>query len=92
MEYTYQLCQIMQYHIIFYKVTAHQNDQYNNLADQLAHSHYNLSYLTFMPYNIYNSAYTLNLENFPLELPTRHSICTIYHAHIYALWITQHRF
>jgi ribonuclease HI len=79
-------------HIIFHKVTAHQDDQYNNLADQLVRNHYNLPYLTFMSYNIYNPAYTLNFENFPLELPTRRSIRTICHAHIYALWITQNRF
>jgi ribonuclease HI len=78
--------------IIFHKVTAHQDDTYNNLADQLARNHYNLPYLTFMPYNIYNPAYTLILENFSLELPTRRSIRTICHAHIYALWITQNRF
>src|SRR6185295_15465659 len=79
-------------YIIFHKVIAHQNDQYNNLADQLARSHYNLPYLTFMSYNTYNSAYTLNLENFPLELPIRRSIRTICYAYIYALWITQNRF
>src|ERR1043165_5694502 len=78
--------------INFYKVTAHQDNIYNNLADRLAHNHYNLSYLSFMPYNIYNSAYTLVLENFPLELPTRRSIRTICHAHINALWITQNCF
>src|SRR6185295_19336410 len=78
--------------IIFHKVTAHQDDQYNNLADQLACSHHNWLYLTFMSYNTYNPAYTLNLENFPLELHIRCSIHTICHAHIYALWITQNHF
>src|ERR1051325_11771167 len=42
--------------IIFYKVTAHQDNTYNNLADQLAHNHCNLSYFSFISYNIYNSA------------------------------------
>jgi len=79
-------------HIIFHKVTAHQDNKYNNLADQLARNHYNLPYLIFTSYNTYNLAYTLTFENFPLELPTRRSIRTICHAHIYALWITQNRF
>ena len=83
---SYNIC------INFHKVPAHQDNEYNNLADQLARSHYNLPYLTFIPCNIYNPIYNLNFENFPLELPTRRSICTICHAHIYALWSTQNRF
>ena len=78
--------------IIFHKVTAHQDNKYNNLADQLARNHYNLPYLIFTSYNTYNLAYTLTFENFPLELLTRRSIRTICYAHIYALWITQNCF
>jgi ribonuclease HI len=78
--------------IRFYKVTAHQDNRFNNLADQLAHCHLTSDYLTFKAYNIYNPNYTLLLDEYPLELPIRRSIRTICHAHIYALWSSQHRF
>ena len=78
--------------ILFHKVTAHQDNKFNNLADQLAHNHYNLPYLTFNSHNIYNTHFTYNLDNFPIELPIRRCIRTICHAQIYALWSSQHRF
>jgi ribonuclease HI len=78
--------------IQFHKVIAHQNDEFNNLADQLAHNHYNLPYLTFISHNLYNTHLTYNLDNFPIELPIRRCIRTICHAQIYALWSSQNRF
>jgi ribonuclease HI len=78
--------------LIFHKVTAHQDNEFNNLADNLARNHFNLPYLLFNPQNYYNPNYTLQLDNYPIELPIRHCICTICHAHIYALWSSQHRF
>ena len=78
--------------INFHKVTAHQEDQFNILANQLARNHYNLPYLNFLTYNLHNSAYILALNNYPLELPTRRNIRTICYAHIYALWTSQNRF
>jgi ribonuclease HI len=78
--------------IEFYKVQAHQNDEFNNRADQLARDHYNLPYLTFIPKNIYNNNYTCFTDNYHIELPIRRCIRTICQAHIYALWSSQNRF
>jgi ribonuclease HI len=78
--------------IQFHKVTAHQDNEFNNLADQLAHNHYNLPYLLFNSQNIYNTLFTYSLDNFPIELPIRRCIRTICHAQIYALWSSQNRF
>jgi ribonuclease HI len=78
--------------IQFHKVTAHQDNEFNNLADQLAHNHYNCPYLIFNPQNTYNSYLTYTFDNFPIELPIRRCIRTICHAQIYALWSSQNRF
>jgi len=41
--------------ITFHKVTAHQDNEFNNKADQLAHSHQIAPYLLFNFNNIYNT-------------------------------------
>jgi ribonuclease HI len=89
------LINIIQSHnlnIEFYKVQAHQNDEFNNRADQLARDHYNLPYLTFLPQNIYNNNYTCFTDKYHIELPIRRCIRTICQAQIYALWSSQNRF
>src|SRR6185436_15951485 len=43
--------------LTFYKVTAHQDDPFNNLADQLAHNYQILPFLTFLTNNSYNPVY-----------------------------------
>ena len=78
--------------ITFHKVKAHQNDELNNKADQLAHNHTNSPFLILNPYNLYNPLYTITSNNYPLELPIRRSIRTINHANILALWSSQNRF
>jgi len=78
--------------LTFHKVVAHQDNEFNNLADRLARNHFNLPYLIFNSQNIYNPNYTLQLDNYPVELPIRYSIRTICHAHIYALWSSQNHF
>jgi ribonuclease HI len=78
--------------LTFHKVTAHQDDPFNNLADQLARNHQILPFLTFSTNNPYNSAYTPFYDQFPIEIPTRRSIRTICQAHIITLWTSQHRF
>ena len=55
--------------LTFYKVTAHQDNEFNNLADCFAHNYHNLSYLIFNTQNYYNHNYTLQLDNYPIELP-----------------------
>src|SRR5260364_315592 len=45
--------------ITFHKVTAHQDNEFNNKADQLAHSHQIAPYLIFNLHNIYNPQHTL---------------------------------
>jgi ribonuclease HI len=80
-----------QLNIIFHKVIAHSNNELNNAADQLARNHLNLPFLSFNSNNIYNSSFTFTSNNLPIELPTRRSIRTICHAHIYSLWSSQHR-
>jgi ribonuclease HI len=86
------LTQSYNHQIIFHKVTAHQEDRFNNHADQLARCHLTSDFLIFKPYNIYNPNYSLQLYQYPLELPTRRTIRTICYSHIYALWSSQHRF
>jgi len=78
--------------LTFHKVTAHHDDPFNNLADQLARSHQILPFLTFLTNNPYNLAYTPFIDQFPIEIPIRRSIRTICQAHIIALWTSQHRF
>ena len=78
--------------ITFHKVKAHQNNELNNKADQLAHNHPNAPHLIFNFYNIYNPLYTLTSNGYPLELPACYSIKLINHANIYALWTTHNRF
>ena len=78
--------------LTFHKVTAHQDNEFNNLADRLARNHHNLPYLIFNTQNYYNHNYTLQLDNYPIELPIRRCIRTICYAHIYALWTSQNRF
>ena len=78
--------------ITFHKVKAHQNNIFNNKADELARNHLNAPHLIFNSYNIYNPLFTPTLENHPVELPTHRSIRTICHAHIFALWSSQNRF
>ena len=46
--------------IKFHKVIAYQNDEFNNKADQLAHSHQIAPYLIFNPHNIYNPSIYLS--------------------------------
>lgn len=77
--------------LIFHKVTAHQNNSFNNSADQLARNHQSTPYLTFLPNNIYNPYYTPYYSNYPIELPLRRCIRTICHAHIIATWSSQNR-
>jgi ribonuclease HI len=78
--------------LTFHKVTAHQDDPFNNLADQLARNHQILPYLTFLTNNPYNLNYTPFINEFPIEIPIRRSIRTICQAHIISLWTSQHRF
>src|SRR5690242_10878072 len=63
--------------LIFHKVAVHQDNKFNNLADNLACNHFNLPYLLFNPQNYYNPNYTLQLDNYPIELPIRRCIRTI---------------
>src|SRR5690349_13715469 len=69
--------------LIFHKVAAHQDNEFNNLADNLARNHFNLPYLLFNSQNFYNPNYTLQLDNYPIELPIHRCIHIICHAHIY---------
>jgi len=78
--------------ITFHKVIAHQDDVFNNKADQLARCHQTAPYLLFDSQNIYNHNFTLSVDNFSIELPIRRCVRTICHAHILALWSSQNRF
>ena len=78
--------------ITLHKVNAHEDDNFNNKADQLACNHHIAPYLIFNPNNIYNPQYIPTSDNYPMELPIRRSIRTICRAHIIALWILQNRF
>ena len=71
--------------ITFYKVTAHQDNEFNNKADQLAHSYQIAPYLLFNFNNIYNTQFTLSIDNLSMELPIRRSVRTVCYAHIFAL-------
>ncbi|RIB14939.1 hypothetical protein C2G38_2193640 [Gigaspora rosea] len=68
------------------------DDEFNNKADQLARYHQTAPYLLFDSQNIYNYNFTLSVDNFSIELPIRHCVKTICHAHILALWSSQNRF
>ncbi|RIB05043.1 hypothetical protein C2G38_2254036 [Gigaspora rosea] len=58
--------------ITFHKVIAHQNDEFNNKADQLARCHQTALYLLFDSQNIYNHNFTLSVDNISIELPIHH--------------------
>ena len=55
--------------LTFHKVTAHQDDPFNNLADQLAHNYQILSYLTFSTNNLYNFTNTPFIDQFSIKIP-----------------------
>ena len=78
--------------ITFHKVIAHQDNEFNNKADYLARHHDTSPYLLFESNNIYNFQFTLSTDNLPIELPIRHSVKTLCHAHIFALWTSQNHF
>ena len=70
---------------ILYKVQAHTDDTFNNMADSLAKQHtFSLS-LNFQYTNIYNPYHILQWEQNPVELPTRYFIKNICKAHILAM-------
>src|SRR6185295_19487015 len=78
-------------HITFYKVQAHSDNAFNNLADLLAKLHTNESSLYFNYTNIYNLYHLLffETEKFPIELLTKYfvkNICKVYNL---ALWLSQ---
>ncbi|CAG8857188.1 6160_t:CDS:1, partial [Gigaspora margarita] len=48
---------------------AHEDDNFNNKADQLACNHHIVPYLIFNSNKIYNPQYTPTSDNYPMELP-----------------------
>ncbi|RIB08210.1 hypothetical protein C2G38_2212231 [Gigaspora rosea] len=78
--------------ITFYKVIAHQDDEFNNKANQLAHCHQIALHLLSDLQNNYNHNFTLSIDNFSIELPICHCVRTICHAHILAFWFSQNHF
>src|SRR5260364_238665 len=78
--------------ITLHKVNAHEDDNFNNKADQLARNHHIAPYLIYNSNNIYNPQYISTSDNYPMELPICHSIRTICKAHIIAWWTLQNCF
>lgn len=80
--------------ITLYKITAHSNNIFNDLADSLAKHHNTLSqpnFLDFKHNNLYNPSYLLQYDNHYIEQPTRRTIKNICNAHIVSMWSSQNR-
>ena len=77
--------------LTLYKVQAHSDDPFNNLADLLANNHTNSPILQFNYTNIYNPYSILSWKETFIESSTRYFIKTICKAHNTALWSSQHR-
>ena len=82
-----------QLQVIFYKVQAHTDNTFNNLADSLAKQHIISPYLNFNYINIHNPYHILQWEEekFFIEQATRPFIKNICKAHILAMWSSQQR-
>ena len=86
------LIKLYNLNITLHKVNAHEDDNFDNKADQLACNHHIAPYLIFNSNNIYNPQFTPTSDNYPIELPICHSIRTICRAHIIAWWTSQNHF
>jgi ribonuclease HI len=75
----------------FYKVTAHSDNTFNNLADSLAKNTSFNYYLDFKHNNLYNPSYFLQLNGINVESPTRRTIKNISNAYNIAMWSSQNR-
>jgi ribonuclease HI/endonuclease/exonuclease/phosphatase family metal-dependent hydrolase len=79
------------YKLTFHKVTAHSDNIFNNLANNLAQQHQNSFTLLFNHNNIYNPSFSLQYETYNIEQPFRRTIKNICNAHVVAMWSSQHR-
>jgi ribonuclease HI len=79
------------YKLTLHKVTAHSDNIFNNLANDLAQQHQNSFILLFNHNNIYNSSFSLQYETHNIEQPFRRTIKNICNAHVIAMWSSQHR-
>jgi len=85
------LIQTYQLSVNLHKVTAHSNNTFNNIADELAKNQNHLYSLNFHHDNIYNPSYYLQYNKLALEQPTRKSVKNICNAYIIAMWSSQQR-
>ena len=74
-----------------YKVQAHSDNTFNNLADVLANNHSSSPLLLFNYTNPYNPYFTLSWKNNFVDSSTRQFIKNIRNAYNIALWSSQHR-
>jgi ribonuclease HI len=77
--------------VTFYKVQAHSDNPYNNLADLLAKQHISSPSLHFNYTNIYNPYHIIYWDRHFIEHPTRSFIKNICKAYILAMWSSQKR-
>jgi len=75
--------------VTFYKVQAHSDNPYNNLADLLAKQHISSPSLYFNYTNIYNPYHIIYWDQHFKEHPTRSFIKNICKAYILAMWSSQ---
>jgi ribonuclease HI len=74
-----------------YKVQAHSDNPFNNLADLLANNHSTSPTLLFNYTNLYNPFSIIQWNKSFIESPTRQFIKSIRKAQNIALWSSQHR-